>query len=266
MRNNGAVMRAMRNILGREGREVLEAMVWSNVLLAFDYDGTLAPIVARPEQARLRAPTRSLLAQLTGLFPVIVITGRSQAQALEKLEGVGVLAVVGNHGIEPWYAARRQAREVQTWLPKLAAQLAPLRGVTIEEKVYSVAIHYRQSREKKKARAAIALAAQALRGARIIGGKHVVNVLPRGAPDKGIALERERARLRCDTAIYLGDDETDEDVFKLDQPGRLLSIRVGVKRSSAASWYLRGQKEVDGLLRAMIAARLAMVRQRRAAQ
>ena len=63
---------------------------------------------------------------------------------------------------------------------------------------------------------------------------------------------RERERLRCDTAIYVGDDETDEDVFALDQPGRLLSIRVGAKQASAASYCVRGQAEVDGLLRALI--------------
>ena len=70
---------------------------------------------------------------------------------------------------------------------------------------------------------------------RLVGGKHVVNLLPAGAPHKGLALERARARLGCDTAIYVGDDETDEDVFALDQPGRLLAIRVGRKPSSSAA-------------------------------
>jgi trehalose-6-phosphatase len=79
---------------------------------------------------------------------------------------------------------------------------------------------------KKLARAAILEAAASLGDVRIVGGKQVVNLLPKGAPDKGKALERERERLCCDTAIYVGDDETDEDVFALDQPTRLLSIRV----------------------------------------
>ena len=83
----------------------------------------------------------------------------------------------------------------------------------------------------------------------------MINLLPRGAPHKGIALERERERLGCDTAIYVGDDETDEDVFALGQPGRLLTIRVGASPSSAASYYLRGQADVDGLMRFLLLAR-----------
>ena len=115
---------------------------------------------------------------------------------------------------------------------------APLRpqGRRIEDKGFSIAVHYRQSREKKNALAAILEAAARLGNVRVIGGKQVVNILPDGAPHKGIALERERERLRCDTAIYVGDDETDEDVFALDQPGRLLAIRVGAASASQAPY------------------------------
>jgi trehalose 6-phosphate phosphatase len=86
---------------------------------------------------------------------------------------------------------------------------------------------------------------------RIIGGKQVVNLVPEGAPDKGDALERERERLRCDTAIYVGDDDTDEDVFRLDQPGRLLTIRVGAKRTSHAAYCIRDQRQIDVLIRVL---------------
>jgi trehalose 6-phosphate phosphatase len=90
---------------------------------------------------------------------------------------------------------------------------------------------------------------------RVIGGKQVVNVLPLGAPHKGVALERERDRLGCDTAFFLGDDETDEDVFALDHPGRLLGVRVGAARRSHAAYYLKSQREVDALLARLIALR-----------
>ena len=81
---------------------------------------------------------------------------------------------------------------------------------------------------------------------RIIGGKLTVNFLVPDAPHKGLALERERAHFACDTVIYVGDDETDEDVFQLDRPGQLLSIRVGLKRSSAAPYYIRHQAKSTG--------------------
>ena len=50
----------------------------------------------------------------------------------------------------------------------------------------------------------------------------------------------------------MGDDETDEDVFTLDQPGRLLTIRVGPKRSSAARYYIANQPAIDDLLRVLL--------------
>ena len=90
---------------------------------------------------------------------------------------------------------------------------------------------------------------------RLVGGKLVVNVVVPNAPHKGLALERERAHLACDTVIYVGDDETDEDVFQIDRPGQLLSIRVGRKRTSAAPYYIRNQAEIDRLLETLVAAR-----------
>ena len=256
----------MKNILSQANREVLEQFVWSNVLLAFDYDGTLAPIVTDPERATMRQATRELLGELTQHYPVIVISGRAQPDALARLRGVGVHEVVGNHGMEPWHASGRHSAEVQRWRPVLEACIASLRGVTIEDKTFSVAIHYRQSREKKKARAEILKAAAALGDVRVIGGKQVVNILPKDAPHKGIALERERERLHCDTAIYVGDDETDEDVFSLDQPGRLLTVRVGAKRTSAASYCIPDQLAMDELLRALLDLRLESERRRQVAR
>lgn len=249
-----------------EGLEVLEQFVWSNVLLAFDFDGTLAPIVADPERATMRTRTRELLGAAAKLFRVVVISGRAQADVTRKLCGVSVDGVVGNHGIEPWQATDRVMASVARWRPLLVKRLSSIRGVIIENKVYSVAIHTRLCREKKRARAAIWAAIAELGNVRVIGGKQVVNILPSGAPDKGIALERERRRLGCDTAIYVGDDQTDEDVFVLDQPGRLLTIRVGAKRKSQAAYFIRGQREIDSVLRLVIEQRRRAELSRRAAR
>jgi trehalose 6-phosphate phosphatase len=256
----------MMNILSRANRSLLEQFSWSNVLLAFDYDGTLAPIVEDPTRAEMRRRTRDLLSTLTELYPVAIISGRAQADAARQLRGIGVHQVVGNHGVEPWHASSRLSEEVKSWRPFLAAQCASLKGVRIEDKVFSVAVHYRDSREKKKARSVIAKAAAALGDVRVIGGKQVVNILPVTAPHKGIALERERSRLRCDTAIFVGDDKTDEDVFILDQPGRLLSIRVGRSRTSAAAYYIPGQRAIDTLLRVLVDLRRDAEQSRQAAR
>ena len=123
----------------------------------------------------------------------------------------------------------------------------------IEDKAYSISIHYRGARDKRQALHAIDDALQGLRRARRIGGKLVVNVVPGGAPDKGVALERVRRLLVCETARYVGDDETDENVFAAMGPRRLLSVRVGpIDQGSRARYLLKHQRQVDNLLRRLI--------------
>ena len=79
--------------------------------------------------------------------------------------------------------------------------------------------------------------------------------MPEGAPHKGIALRSARARFKCDTAIYVGDDETDEDVFALDEPGRLLSVRVGSSVRSRADYFIRNQRSIDAFLKTLLCCR-----------
>jgi trehalose 6-phosphate phosphatase len=239
----------------RANRDLLQTFAWSNVLLAFDFDGTLAPLVGAPKQATMRASTRRLLARASTLYPCVVISGRSQGDAIDRLRGIEGCQVVGNHGAEPSREGNTMRRRVQQWLPVLRARLAGRQGVVVENKGFSVAVHYRQARQRTAARRAILAASRSLRDVRIIGGKLAVNFLLPDAPHKGLALERECSHVACDTAIYVGDDETDEDVFQLDRPGRLLSIRVGRKRSSAAPYYIRNQAEIDRLLQTLIAMR-----------
>jgi trehalose 6-phosphate phosphatase len=203
----------------------------------------------------LLEPTGGLLRQGPRLYPCVVISGRAHADVQARLCGAGLAEVIGNHGVEPWASTTRFIKQVAGWQAGLRRTLSSFRGVVIENKALSVAIHYRQSREKKKARLAILAAVRGLKNVRVIGGKQVVNVLPVGAPHKGIALERARAAHRCDTAIFVGDDETDEDVFTLDQPGQLITIRVGSSRKSAATYCLRNQHQIDDLLRELVRAR-----------
>jgi trehalose 6-phosphate phosphatase len=203
----------------------------------------------------MRPATSRLLNELANLYPCVVISGRAQADVLRRLEGIPLRGVIGNHGVEPWQASERMAEEVRRWQLHLRERLSGLPGVRIEDKKLSVAIHYRHSLEKEKAQAAISEAVRALGDVRVIGGKRVVNILPETAPDKGAALLAERERLACENATYAGDDDTDEDVFALDQPGSLLTIRVGAKAGSVASYYVRSQAAIDELLRVFLEVR-----------
>jgi len=242
-------------LFSRPNHDLLEMFAWSNVLLAFDYDGTLAPLVNAPAHATMRASTRRLLGRASQLYPCVVITGRAKADALGRLRNIEACRVVGNHGAEPSPNGKAMRRRVQQWLPVLKARLSRRQGVVIEDKGFSVAVHYRQARERNSTRRAVLSAARSLKDVRLVGGKLVVNFLVPDAPHKGLALERERSHFACDTVIYVGDDETDEDVFQIDRPGQLLSIRVGRKRASAAPYYIRNQAEIDRLLEALVAVR-----------
>jgi trehalose 6-phosphate phosphatase len=243
----------MRDVLARANRDVLERFAGTRTVLAFDFDGTLAPIVADPDRAAMRPSTRRLLQDVAKRYPCVVISGRARGDVGRRLRGVALAGVVGNHGLEPQPATAGARREVPQWVPVLERRLGGIPGVVIEDKGLSLAVHYRAARRKKEARALVLDAAAGLGDVRLVGGKQVLNVLPAGAPGKGQALERARTRLGCDTAVYVGDDETDEDVFALDQPGRLLGIRVGRRRDSAAAYFIRTQAEIDVLLRSFLA-------------
>ena len=185
-------------------------------------------------------------------YPTIVISGRARADVRRRLRGLRLRLVVGNHGIEPWRVSRRQRRLVRQWTEVLGPQLAPEPGVDIEDKAYSLAVHYRRSGSKRRAQSVIRDAAAGLPEARLLPGKDVVNLVPEGAPHKGMALNLAVQRFGCDAAIYVGDDDTDEDVFVLEPRGRFLTIRVGRCRDSAADYFLPGQSDVDRFLRTLL--------------
>lgn len=247
----------MKALLTRENRPLLDQLAWSNVLLAFDFDGTLAPIVANRHRASMRARTARLLATVCERYPSAVISGRARADVERRLDGAKVRYLVGNHGLEPGTRLGTFERQMIRAQPLLETALEAVPGIDIENKRYSLAVHYRRAREKPKAREAIRRAVAGLPIAmRVIPGKLVINVVPEAAPNKGDALVALRDRIEADVALYVGDDDTDEDVFRLDQPGRLFTIRVGRSRTSAARYYLRQQREIDALLEHLIAMRV----------
>lgn len=245
----------MQDILSPAGHRLLARLARTKVLLAFDFDGTLAPIVRLPESARLRPSSLPLLTTITNRYPTAVITGRSRRDVIARLEGIAFHAVVGNHGIEDTDSVHGDAELVRGWRQALLRQIGRLRGVQIEDKHFSLAIHYRQASDWSAARASVLEAARRLPSARIITGKGLVNIIPLGAPDKGVAIELLRERFECEHAIYVGDDETDEDVFARAEGGGILGIRVRERRGSKATHFLRSQPAIDLLL-----ARLAELR------
>ncbi|MFO0726008.1 MAG: trehalose-phosphatase [Myxococcota bacterium] len=249
----------MKYLLSAQSAGVLSQLAWARVLLAFDFDGTLAPIVSERADASMSARTLARFRALCDVYPCAVISGRAKDDVSRRLGGAKVKHVVGNHGLEHGVAPRRYLAQVHRAQGRLEQALAGWPGVDLEDKRYSLAIHYRRSRKKRKVRRQIEAAVAALPDRmRIIHGKLVINLVPSGAPDKGSALLRLRRLEKADVAVYVGDDVTDEDVFELEQPGRLVSVRVGRSSTSAAAYYLKTQREIDELLK-----RLLQLRERR---
>jgi trehalose 6-phosphate phosphatase len=246
----------VKYLLSKSNVGVLARLAHSRALLAFDFDGTLAPIVSDRDAAFMRPATSALFSELCIRYPCAVISGRGRVDVEGRLCGAKVKHIVGNHGAEPWPAIADLEKETALAHRLLASALADVPGVDVEDKRYSLAVHYRAARAKGTARAAIQRAVRALPVAmRQVGGKMVLNLVPAAARHKGDALVELRAAEDAEVALYLGDDVTDEDVFALGQPDHLIGVRVGHSRRSSAQYYLRTQAEVDPFLATLLALR-----------
>jgi trehalose 6-phosphate phosphatase len=227
------------------------------ILLAFDYDGVLAPLVKKPSGAWMRPSTRALLRRLVRLYPVAVVSGRSWRTCVRFLRGLDA-TVVGNHGFELGRPARvpaALARTIRGWRQRLERDLAGVDGVFFEDKKSTLSVHWGNASGPAAARAqrAVYKVANRLEGTRLLPGKRVLNVLPHDFPTKGDAVRALVARLRCDAAMVLGDDVTDEDAFAVGAP-LVFGVHVG-KGPTLAPWRLASQEDVDEFLELLIAAR-----------
>jgi len=247
----------MHYALSSESLDAIRQLLKSKALLAFDFDGTLAPIVTEPQRARMRPATRALLRHLVRSHTCMVLSGRSREDLQRKLRGTGIRHLIGNHGAEPWRGAQQIRTEVSEWERVLARELPQLVGVWIENKALSLTVHYRQCRQKREVRAGIAEASKSLKNVRLVEGKECISIVSCWAPHKGAALKAAMVRLGFDRALYLGDDDTDEDVFAMSRGvPPVFAIRVGRKERSHASCYLRNQEDVDKLLTHLLDATL----------
>jgi trehalose 6-phosphate phosphatase len=231
---------------------VLERLASGRSLLAFDYDGVLAPVVRDPQGAPMQPSTRRLLVRLARVWPCAVISGRAWDRTRRLTEAV-VPIVVGNHGFElghPRPVPRAVLHRVRGWREALGRELDGMPGVYFEEKRSTLAIHYGLERRWRSIEAAVHREASRLRGARLVHGKKVLNVIPAGFPDKGDAVRALLRNLRLTAALYAGDDVTDEDAFEVGPP-TVIGVRVGPGRSRAP-FRLSSQDRIDELLELLL--------------
>jgi trehalose 6-phosphate phosphatase len=197
--------------------------------LFLDVDGVLAPIVERPEDARVPETTRAALRRLAGAYGLVAcVTGRPSDVARE-IVGVEGITYVGEHGLELDAHAREWADQIHAFADGTAWQF-------LEAKPLSSAFHYRRAADPEAARLALeAVASAALaEGFRTRWGRFVLEVLPPVDASKGTAVRALLERSGLQRALYAGDDVTDLDGFDaLD--GLEVAVRVAVVSSEGPS-------------------------------
>jgi trehalose-phosphatase len=234
-------------------------------LLMFDFDGTLSPLAATPKQACLSSSMKLCLAHIASQpqTQVAVVSGRGLAD-LEMKIGLANLVYVGNHGLSTsWGKLSIPAGELRHWreLTKDAIfLLEPVvrnyPGCVLEDKEFDLSVHYRLVKkiyqhdllmETKQALAQLPLIARE--------GKKAIEFRPVGGRDKGgaVKLLSEKLALGWESSgfcLYIGDDATDEDAFKVvnNLGSRAVSIKVGPGKTQAA-YRLNTVDEVDVFLR-----------------
>ena len=232
-----------------------------------DIDGTLAPIVARPEDATAPEATRRLLRQLVAKgVRVAAVTGRS-LEAARRMVGVEGIAYAADHGLTLWLDGKRESAPGLAEYERLAAEaerelggLAEA-GVQMENKGALLAAHYRNAPDRAAAREAIRAAIEGSEAARRFEAKEgrlVVELRPPIAADKGTAVEALAGRLGLAGIVCLGDDVTDIDMFRAVErlrEGGVAGVSVAVASEEAApevmeaaDFRLEGREGVEWLL------------------
>jgi trehalose 6-phosphate phosphatase len=219
--------------------------------ILLDVDGTLAPIVPRPEQAFVPAETKVELERLASRYALVAcVSGRTAVDA-ERMIGLPQLTYVGLHGLELEPAAEAHRAAIHSFAATV--------DWPIEDKGLAVSFHYREAEDENAARAALERVAERARaaGLRARFGRMVLEILPPVEAHKGTAVRRLLERARLGRALYAGDDRTDLDAFRQLQDLEL-GIRIAVasregpqELRETADLVVDGPAELLGVLRGL---------------
>jgi len=190
--------------------------------ILLDVDGVLAPIVSRPEDARVPDDLRDELRRLDDRYALVAcVSGRDGADA-RAVVGVPELTYVGNHGLELNPAA-------DEWAERLAEFLDTVEWPRTENKRLTASLHYRDASDEAAARQELDAVAQRARDAGLVAryGRKVLELVPPIAAHKGTAIRLLLDENELERALYAGDDTTDLDAFAALEVLEL-GIRVAV--------------------------------------
>jgi len=191
-----------------------------------DVDGTLAPIVARPEQASVPERATELLAQLSERYGLVGCVSGRRAEEARRLVGVEAIAYAGNHGLElllpgdesPRFDPSLQGREedAAAFVSELGIEALAEAELRLEDKGPIQALHWRGAEDERgaEARAHEIAAAAGRAGLEPRWGRKVLELRPPGGGGKDAAVAALLAKHGVTAAAYAGDDRTDLDAFR----------------------------------------------------
>jgi trehalose-phosphatase len=233
-----------------------------NLFLFLDYDGTLTPIAPRPELALCPSEVKRRLEKLRDLPKVYlaIISGRSLEDLREKV-GVSGIIYVGNHGLEIENSNGRhkrilsptRTRELKRITRNLQNSLKEIPGILFEEKGPILSVHYRNVAQKFFARIPHVLEEELKQWRnrwKMASGKMVLEIRPKVDFHKGEAVKEILKTFPSPglLPIYLGDDQTDEDAFRVLK-GQGISVFIGTGGLlSEADFFLQNPDEVKEFL------------------
>ena len=209
---------ALAGFLRHEGR--------AGVLL--DFDGTLSPIVVRPELAQIRTGAPAALARLVDRYPLVAVISGRTTEELRTLVTVRGVRLVGSYGL----AEHALAPDV---LHAVGEAVAGVPGARMEAKGASVAVHVRGADDPDAAEASLRAALTAIgqvHGLEVIDGKRVLELVPEGRPLKGGVVETLVGQEHLGAVLYAGDDLADLRAFdtldRLASSG-IVTVKVAVR-------------------------------------
>ncbi len=231
-----------------------DRLAGSPLLVMLDVDGTLAPIAPRPQDAVVPPETRRIISALASRpnVHVVLVSGRAAADA-RRMVSAGNAWVVGNHGyevispdgeeiVDPRLAPLRPA--IAQAANRLREQVAGVPGVILEDKRWTLSLHFRLADASivPRLRSLVEETARVL-GLRTSEGKMVLEIRPQAHVDKGSAVLALATRLggfrEEASLLFAGDDVTDEDAFRAlrGRSPRPVTIRVGADDAASAAEY-----------------------------
>lgn len=235
------------------------------LFLFLDYDGTLSPIVRRPEKAKLKSSQRKLLKKISlhkNVF-MTIISGRALSDVKKKVNLPGIL-YVGNHGLEidgkgiKWKHPKIASSTLlhNEILKILKIKTEPIKGVIVEDKKPIVAIHYRLVKkvDLPKLRKIISLTLKSYQHkVKIKNGKKVIEIWQKINWDKGQAALKVLKLFGKGKylPIHIGDDKTDEDVFKVLK-NKGFTIKVGLEGNTLAHTKIKDVTSVYNFLQFLL--------------